>query len=253
MDFQTKKLDKNIPIPLYFQLKELIVAEINEGTYQKDCPIPTEKELSEMFKISRTTVRQAITELVQEGWLYRVKSKGTFVSKPKINQDFMSRLVTFREEMEASGKKPRTEVLELKVENVPEQVASELKLEPEDQVIYMNRRRFADEEPIVVVETYVPYEDCAYVLQHDLVGQSLYEIMAESEETEVHCVKRRVEAVEATAYDSKYLGITEGKPIQLFRSVGYNVYGKPVEFSIARYRADRNRFEVTVFADRKND
>lgn len=252
MDFQTKKLDKTIPIPLYFQLKELIVAEIKEGSYKKDCPIPTEKEFSEIFKISRTTVRQAITELVQEGWLYRVKSKGTFVSKPKISQDFISKLVTFQDEMKASGKTPRTEVLELKVETVPDRVAKELNLKPEDQVIYMNRRRFADEEPIVVVETYIPYNDCAYVLQHDLVGKSLYEIMSEKEETEVHCVKRRVEAIEATAEDSKYLGIKKGKPIQLFKSVGYNIYGKPVEFSVARYRADRNSFEVTVFADKKN-
>ena len=87
-----KKLDKTTPVPLYFQLKELIMAEIKNGTYPKDSAIPTEKELSDMFDISRTTVRQAIAEMVQEGWLYRVKSKGTFVSQPKINQDFIQKL-----------------------------------------------------------------------------------------------------------------------------------------------------------------
>lgn len=252
MDFHEKQLDKNVPIPLYFQLKELIVAAIKDGTYKKDSPIPTEKEFSEIFGISRTTVRQAITELVKEGWLYRVKSKGTFVSTPKINQDFISKLVTFQEEMDTSGKKAKTEVLELKVIPAKDYIANQLQLEVNAPVVYLHRRRFADEEPIVTVETYLSYADCSFVMEHDLINQSLYDIMSEKEETEVHCVKRRVEAVEATASDSKYLGIKKGKPVQLFSSQGYNVYGKPVEYSVARYRADRNSFEVTVFADKKN-
>ena len=68
------KIDKSVPIPLYFQLKEIIIGEIKNGNYEKDAIIPTEKEFIEHYQISRTTVRQAITELVQEGWLYRVKS-----------------------------------------------------------------------------------------------------------------------------------------------------------------------------------
>ena len=78
---EEKKLDKNVPIPLYYQLKRLILEDIENGTYPIGSDIPTELQLSEMFDISRTTVRQAITELVQEGRLYRVKSKGTFCCK----------------------------------------------------------------------------------------------------------------------------------------------------------------------------
>ena len=85
---EAKKIDKNTPIPLYFQLKSLLLAEIEDGTYLADSLIPTEKELCDMFHISRTTVRQALAELVQEGYLYRVKSKGTFVARPKIRQDY---------------------------------------------------------------------------------------------------------------------------------------------------------------------
>ena len=65
------RIDKTVPIPLYFQLKELVLSEIKEGNYKSGDMIPTEKEISDSFGISRTTVRQAITELVQEGWLYR--------------------------------------------------------------------------------------------------------------------------------------------------------------------------------------
>ena len=120
---QAKKLDKTTPVPLYFQLKELIMAEIKNGTYPKDSVIPTEKELSEMFDISRTTVRQAIAELVQEGWLYRVKSKGTFVSQPKINQDFIQKLESYNDQIRRTGRTPRTEVLDFKVMKASQEVA----------------------------------------------------------------------------------------------------------------------------------
>lgn len=252
MDFHEKQLDKNVPIPLYFQLKELIVAAIKDGSYKKDSPIPTEKEFSEIFDISRTTVRQAITELVKEGWLYRVKSKGTFVTTPKINQDFISRLVTFQEEMDTSGKTPKTEILELQVLPARNPVASYLQIQEGDPVIYLHRRRYADGEPILTVKTFLSHADFAFIMECDLEKNSLYDLISGNEETAVHCVKRRVEAVEANTADSKYLGIKRGKPIQLFHSWGYNIYGKPLEYSVARYRADRNSFEVTVFADKKN-
>ena len=108
---KTDRIDKSVPIPLYFQLKELILAEIKEGHYKSGDLIPTEKEISDAFQISRTTVRQAITELVQEGRLYRVKSKGTYVAQPKITQEFIRKIESFNDQMYRSGMTPSTEVL----------------------------------------------------------------------------------------------------------------------------------------------
>ena len=87
---QDHTLDKNVPVPLYFQLKTLILDEIKNGSYKSGELIPTENEISEMFDISRTTVRQAITELVHDGQLYRIKSKGTFVANPKVTQHVLN-------------------------------------------------------------------------------------------------------------------------------------------------------------------
>lgn len=250
--FQNRILDKSVPIHLYFQLKELIIEAIKSGEYKNGSLIPTEKEFSEIYQISRTTVRQAVTELVQEGWLYRVKSKGTFVSTPKINQDFIQRLETYQEQMERSGMTPETEVLALEVMEASGTVAKALQLEEGQKVIYLHRRRFADGEPILTAETYLPYELCKFVLDHDFEKESLYETLRQSVEAEVLCVHRRVEAVEATAKDVQYLDMKLGKPIQLFHSVGSNAYGRPIEYSVARYRGDRNSFEVTVLAESKN-
>lgn len=246
MILQENKINKNIPVPLYYQLKELIVQEIENGNYKSESMIPTEKEISDYFKISRTTVRQAITELVQEGWLYRVKSKGTFVSSRRLNQDFIQNLESFDEQIRKSGAVPSTEVLEFNSVYAPKAVAEKLRIPEKSQVIYLYRKRFADGNPIVLVETYLPYEDCAFLLGKDLGQESLYSNLARSENTEIYCVKRMVEAVEANANDAKLMGIKKGKPVQFFETIGYNVFGKPIEYSLARYRGDSSRFEVTT-------
>lgn len=244
-------IDKSVPIPLYFQLKQLILSEIKNGNYKSGDMIPTENEISDAFSISRTTVRQAVTELVQEGWLYRVKSKGTFVSLPKINQDFIKKLESFNDQILRSGMEPSTEVLELKVMPATEIVARHLEIKENESVIYMHRKRLADGEPIVTIKTYLPYDECSFVMDHDLEQERLYAILSQSSATTVFRVERIVEAVEANAEDVNLLNIKKGKPIQHFTSIGYNTFGKPIEYSLARYRGDRNSFEITVFPENK--
>lgn len=246
---KTEKINRNTPVPLYFQLKTLILDEIKSGNYEVGSLIPTEKEFSDSFLLSRTTIRQAITELVQEGWLYRVKSKGTFVAQPKISQDFIKKLESFNDQILRAGKTPSTEVLEFKTINANSSVAKNLQLKEGAPVIYLYRKRLADGEPIVTIETYLPHSTCFFVLEHDLEQERLYSILGKSKDTSVFRVVRTVEAVEADKNDEKHLSIKKGKPIQHFSSIGYNVYDSPIEYSLARYRGDRNRFEITVFPD----
>ena len=247
MSLLDKKLDKSVPVPLYFQLKELILAEIKEGNYKSGSMIPTEKELSDYFEISRTTIRQAITELVQEGWLYREKSKGTFVSYPKLGQDFISKVEPFNDQIIRLGMEPSTEVLECSVKKATKEVAKHLEIEEEDSVIFLKRRRFADGDPLVTLETYLPFEKCSFLMSCDFVNESLYkELAKKGEEFRVSKVRRIVEVVEADESDVNYMGMKKGKPIQFFTSTGYNALGHPLEYSLARYRGDRSRFEVIV-------
>ena len=242
----SSQINKSVPIPLYFQLKELILSEIKNGQYKRDDLIPTEKELSEIFDVSLTPLRQAIMELVQEGWLYRVKSKGTFVSRPKINQDFIKTLESFNDQIKRSGRTPNTELLDFRILTVPEHVCVILKLQPKDKVIYIHRKRSADNEPIVMVKTYLPYNKCSFVMEHDLAKESLYHILAQKDESNIYQIKRLIEAVDATAYDVKNLNIKRGKAIHQFNSIGYNMFGEPIEYSLARYRGDTNTFEVVI-------
>lgn len=240
---QDRKLDKNVPIPLYYQLKGFLQDEIKAGNYPVDSLIPTEKELSEMFSISRTTVRQALAELVHDGWLYRIKSKGTFVARSKIQQDFIKKLESFNDQIRRSGLTPSTEVLELTESRYPEE-AGEMGLRVGAPAVCLHRRRAADGEPILTVKTFLPLEECRFMLKEDLVNNSMYKTLSRSDQTRICRVSRVLEAVAATKADAEMLGVRRGSPIHFFRTVGYNKYDQPIEFSLARYRGDRNRFEI---------
>lgn len=243
------KLDKTIPIPLYFQLKSLLLEEIKKNEYPVDSLIPTEKEISEMFQISRTTVRQAITELVQAGWLYRIKSKGTFVARVKIKQDFIKRLEPFNEQIERTGRVPSTQLLAFDTVPMPEQIATVFGVETGTKAVYMHRRRCADGDPIVTLETYLPYDRCSFLLNHDMAQESLYALLSTRESTRICRVNRIMEAVAANVRDVERLDMVRGKPILLFKTIGYNEANEPIEYSIARYRGDRNKFETDLQVD----
>ena len=241
-----KRLDKSVPVPLYFQLKMLIQDEIKSGSYSADSPIPTEMELSQMFDISRTTVRQAISDLVKEGRLYRIKSKGTFVAHPKVEWGFFSRIQSFDDEVREAGMVPTTHVLEMKELLIPREVSLPMGLKDNAKGIYLYRKRSADDAPVVRVETYLPYDKCHFVLNHDFNRESLYDVLAKRQDTLITRIKRVCEAHAANSEDMEILEMKRGRPIHFFNSIGYNRKGEAVEYSNARYRGDYSRFRVEI-------
>ncbi len=247
---QDGMLDKNSPVPLYYQLKRMILDAIHSGSLHPGDSLPTETELSAQYAISRSTVRQAMAELVHEGYLYRQKSKGTYVSLPKLSQRFATSIQTYRDEMKRLGVEPRTDVIRLRVTPADEAAAQSLGLPVGEKLIELVRLRYANGDPLVVVSTCLPHDLCASLLEHDFTQESLYEVLAREERTRVVRVRRVIEADTATARDSRYLGIATGFAVQQFRTVGYNAQDRPVEYSVARYRGDRNQFVVESHLER---
>jgi len=240
MDLKSSTLNKGIPVPLYYQLKEILIEHIRQG--RQGDPIPTEMELCEQFNISRPTVRQAIYELVVEGYLQRVKGKGTFIARSKIKQEFLVYLESFNSEMIRKGLVPSTQVLELKPERCNKQVSEALEISRGSEVIKLRRLRFASGEPIVVVLTYLPSKDLPGLLSKDFVNGSLYTIIEEEYGLTVERAVRTLESIGAGEYVSGLLKIKKGAPVQYIETVSFLVSGKPIEFSKAYYRGDRNRF-----------
>lgn len=106
-------LDKESPVPMYVQIEEYLKLRMKQGEFSVGTAIPSERELTEMFEVSRMTVRQSITNLVTEGLLYREKGRGTFVAAPKVEQP-LSGLTSFTEDMLSRGMEPGTQLISLK-------------------------------------------------------------------------------------------------------------------------------------------
>lgn len=246
---QDKVLNKNTPVPLYYQLETLILEEIENGSYPPGSMIPTEKELSQMFNISRTTVRQAIAALVQNDRLYRTKSKGTFVANPKTSQDFMRTIVSYDVDVRSAGRTPSTEVLKMEVVELYEEIAADMGLEPGTKVIFLYRKRMVDDQPFVRVKTYLPYEKCKFVLDYDFNKESLYSVLSKNKDTHIVKIVRTCEARAANSEDVNILDVKRGRPVHYFTSMGYNQAGEIVEYSLARYRGDESKFQVVISRD----
>jgi GntR family transcriptional regulator len=239
-------IQKDSPLPLYHQLKELLRQEIESGHWQPGQRIPSEAELCQAFDISRSVTRQALRELEYQGLLYREQGKGTFVAQPKISESLMQDLSGFYEDMVAKGLTPVTKVLRQEVQPADKKIAAYLQIEPGDKVIAIERLRSVDNEPINLVTTYLPYDICPDLFDEDLSTQSVYALLEQKYGLALSHGRRTIEAVATNQYEAQLLGVEEGAPLVLLDSVSYLKDGRPIEYFHAVHRGDRSRFEVEV-------
>lgn len=240
------RIDRSSPIPYYVQLKEVLRSPIEQGVWQPGDQIPGEPELCRLFDVSRTVVRQALNELSFEGLITRIKGKGTFVAEPKISESLVQKLTGFYQDMVDRGHRPVTKVLSQRVAPASAKVADRLGLEPGTFVIDIERLRFVQNEPIVLVTTYLPYALCPKLAQADLSNQSLYALLEEECGLVIARGRRVIEAVPASEYEAHHLQVAKGAPLILLDSVSYLADGTPIEYYRAFHRGDRSRFEVEL-------
>lgn len=250
---QATAIDHDSPVPYYYQLEEWFREQLANGVLQPGQQVPSEAELCQAFRVSRTVVRQALDDLVNEGLLYRRKGKGTFVAKPKIRESLVQKLTGFYQDMVDRGFTPVTRVLEQTVVPASKLLAERLSIPTGEQVIKIDRLRFINNEPLVFVTTYIPYAMCPGLLHEDLTNQSLYAVLEEKYGLEIVRGRRTLEAVAASEQDAALLEISPGAPIVLLKSVSYLRDGRPVEYYEAKHRGDRSQFEVELIRVRPGE
>lgn len=242
------KLDREIPVPLYYQLKQFMIEQIEKGVLAEGDPVPSEEELCTILNVSRATIRQAFSELVNEGRLRRQKAKGTFIAKPRIQGSFFQTLSSFNAEMEAKGLVPSTKVMEIRVTKNQE-IAEKLALRPATPIIYIKRLRCANDQPMVFVETYLSFEKYARLLDEDLEKDSLYKLLEKKYNTPVYKASRILHVELATGALARLLEIENGSPIYTVSTASYTKDERPVAYSISKYRGDLNEFRVDLYRE----
>lgn len=241
-------LDKNVPIPLYYQLKKQVLGLIECAALKSGDMLPPESDLCETLKVSRPTIRQAFKELVDEGYLTRFKGKGTFVATLKVKDQFLSRLESFNQEMTQKGMTPHTTVLALeKLPGNPE-CNERLGISYDAPIIHLSRLRAADDVMMVFVDTYLAYDRFPRLMEVDFTSVSLYDALEELYNARIHSAHREIESVNARRREAELLQVSLNKALSLVKTTSYTVDSpKPVEYSVARYRGDLTKFSVDIY------
>lgn len=239
-------IDKTSPLPAYYQIQQVILEKIQSGVWPVKSRIPSERELSEQFNVSRMTMRRALSELVLQGVLTREVGRGTFISEPKITQT-LGQLTGFSTDMEGRGIRPSSRVLSVGIEPAALNLASMLKVEIGAALLRIERLRMADGEPLAVERCYLPYQRFHELLEEDL-SRSLYGILNEKYQVIPSRASQKIRADNASRQEIKTLQMPRSAPVLHLTRLTYDQFGQPFEFVESAYRSDKYVFDVELLA-----
>ncbi|MFD1449032.1 GntR family transcriptional regulator [Oceanobacillus profundus] len=237
-------MDKSSRVPLYLQLMEDIIRKIENQVYVENQQLPSERELCDIYGLSRITVRQALQELEREGYIYKLHGKGTFVATKSINQNLIN-LYSFTEEMKKMAKTPTTKVLSFSEIELEEHLANQLKLEPYEEVYQVVRLRLADNEPLMYETSYLPKKHFPDLSATDLVERPMYEVFKEDYQI---VVTKAVETFLASLIrekEAKQLKVEKNQPAMLLKRHAY-YQDKLIEYTISVARGDKFAYTVEL-------
>ncbi|SES11767.1 GntR family transcriptional regulator [Salipaludibacillus aurantiacus] len=229
-------------VPLYQQLKEIIKDKIENGVYEVGEKIETEKELQEIYELSRITVRQALNELVNEGYLHRQRGKGTVVLGQKLFHEQVLQVKSFTEEMNERGYKTGTSYIDVSQVKASAEVARNLALDEGDDVIQLIRVRTANGIPIVVFDTYLSMKTGIKMADLETIS-SLYDFLT-AKGINIHYVDECFEVVTADKRLASFLDVKSGFPLMLRTRQTYSTDHFPIEYTKAYYHSKLYRFNL---------
>lgn len=227
--------DRPAAEPKYYAVKRHLLDFI--GSLQAGAPVPTERELAERMQTSRTTVRQALSELVAEGRLVRRQGSGTYVAEPKITWPLY--LASFTEQVKASGFTPSAEVLGTQRIAATAELAQQLHLPARASVYKLERLRLADNWPIAVETSWLPAERFPGLTRLIRTQGSLHALLAHRFGISMRAGEESIETAPATPREAGPLKVDVGTPMLVVSRQNFDADRIPVDFGRTWFRGDR--------------
>jgi len=237
-------INKNSPIPIYYQLEEKIKALIIQGELKTGDMLPSEREYADQYEISRMTVRQAISKLVNDGYVYRKKGTGTFVAEEKIEQPLQG-LTSFTEDMKTRGMVPSNRLIYFRVVPAPSYIATSLNIDEGAPVFEIQRSRLADGIPMALETNYLS-EKLIPGLTEEIAQSSLYDYIENTLNNKIGEATQIIESSIVTEKEMELLEVKKGSPVLIIERKTSLLDGRPLEVVKSAYRADRYRFMINM-------
>ncbi|MCS7240666.1 MAG: GntR family transcriptional regulator [Candidatus Bipolaricaulota bacterium] len=237
-------LQRSSPVPLYYQLKEIFRSWIIAGRFNSGERFPSESALQKHFQVSRMTIRRALTELVNEGFLIRERGRGSFVVRPRV-QSQLRRLTSFTEDMQLRGLRADSKFLDFCCVRDAE-AARKMGVAEDEELVQIRRLRLVEGEPVALQNAYVRHALCPGIVEKGLIEGSLYKTIEDGYGLKLGRALQTVEAKPADEYEAGLLGIGVGQPVLILERLTYLANGEPVEYVRSSFRGDRYRFVIEL-------
>ncbi|MGH2659046.1 MAG: GntR family transcriptional regulator [Actinomycetota bacterium] len=243
------ELDREAPLPLYFQLREALLQEIRDLGLKPGDRLPTEAELERRYGVSRSTIRQALNDLATQGLIRKVQGKGTFLGTPKIQH--VPVLTSFSELLRSQGYVPSHRLLASSRRPAPAQVAEGLRLEEGAPCRFLRRLFLADGDPVGLAETWLPLSilgpNDALFERGAIEDGSLYELLrSEPLGLVLHRAVETINPGLAEEPDAGLLRCEPGSPLLVIKRIAFTPDVRPVEWTLLLFVGDRYEYRVDM-------
>ena len=237
IDFESK-------IPLYYQLKEQIKQNILSGEYAEGDLIPSEREFSDSYELSSTTIRRALNDLVQENFLERKAGKGTFVRRKKVKRD-LHKVLGFTKNMTEMGLAPSTRVLSKRITTANAFARDRLGLEKGTKVVRLERLRLADDIPMMLETRYIRTDLCPNIEQEEL-SASLWRVFEQRFGLKPNRHLQGMTIATVSGHAASLLTLNDNSLVFMIKGVTFVHDREPIECEESLYRSDK--YELTFEA-----
>ena len=218
-------------VPLYLQIRNLLRERIRLGEWSAEEPMPTEEDLVAHFGVSRTTVRQAMSDLANEGLVVRRPGRGTFARQPLMVLR-MQQWHSLTKDIAQRGLAPSKKILCVERRTAGAEIADRAKELVEGEMLHIQSIRYADDIPIVLLDQYYPYELCGFLADVPLDDPNLTSegILAEHGIIEMRA-EGEIIATTASEAEAKYLNVKPGSGLIEIATKAYSADGRVVEYT----------------------
>lgn len=241
----TAAIDRSSPLPLYYQLRQILLRHILSGDIAPGEPLPTEKELQERHCVSRITVRRALSDLASEGYISRQAGRGTFVLRAKV-QDRSEKLGGFVDDLVAQGYEVESQILGHGFRPVPHRVAQKLGVDVGQPVLYLRRLVYADSEPIGLATGYFNVGEEITFTREELNSSSIFPLLEQKYNIVLRRADKTMEATLALGDEAELLDVKPNTPLLLAELIAYDEQGQRVGFVKSLYRGDRYKYYQSI-------
>ncbi|WP_306807286.1 trehalose operon repressor [Mesobacillus jeotgali] len=225
----------------YLLIYEEIAKQIQDGHYPAKTILPSENEFADMYRTSRETIRKALNMLAQNGFIQKIRGKGSLVLDLKRHQFPISGLISFKELAENMGGTARTTVEEFTLEQAGRDIGRELNVENNEMVWKVKRVRHIDEERVIldkdfIVERHVPG------LSRQKCENSIFEYIEKELEKKISFAKKEFTVEKPSAEDLELLDMEGFHAIVIVKNYIYFDDATLFQYTESRHRPDKFRF-----------